>query len=228
MDINDVIKQRRSIRAFKQDPVPQDVLKKILATAILSPSWANTQPWEFIVAGGQVVQDIAKACEEKVMSGGAMVPEVPGPAGFPEPFDSRRREVGKKMFDVLGFGREDKEKRMMWGLRGFKFFDAPNVIFILTDKSFSCQEGGQNNWPLFDCGLVAQNIMLLAVDNGLGTIPEIQAVMYPEILREKLNIPEEKLIVLGIAVGYPDTNHPIDKLRSSRAPVDDVVKWYGF
>jgi len=228
MDIYDVIHQRRSIRAFKQDPVPREVLRKILATAILSPSWANTQPWEFIVAGGQLVKDIAKACEEKAMSGAPMAPEIPAPAGFPEPFDSRRRELGKKMFDVLGFGREDKEKRMVWGLRGFRFFDAPNVIFILTDKSFYYQEGGQNVWPLFDCGLVAQNIMLLAVDNGLGTIPEIQAVMFPEILREKLSIPNEKLIVLGIAIGYPDTTHPIDKLRSERVAVDDIVQWRGF
>ncbi len=228
MDISEAISKRRSVRAFKPDQVPQDVLKKILAEAVLSPSWANTQPWEFIVVGGQVAKDLAKACEEKVMSGGAMVPEIPGPPAFTEPFDSRRRQVGKQMFDVLGFGREDKEKRMMWGLRGFKFFDAPSVIFILTDRSFYHQEGGQNVWPLFDCGLVAQNIMLLAVKHGLGTIPEIQAVMFPDVLRAKLNIPESKLIVLGLAIGYPDPDHPISKLVSERAPVDDVTTWCGF
>jgi len=228
MDINDAIQQRRSIRAFKQDPVPQDLLKVILQTAVLSPSWANTQPWEFIVVGGQTTQDLAKACEEKLMSGGVIKPEIPGPPGFPEPFDGRRRMVGKKMFDVLGFGRDDKEQRVKWGMRGFKFFDAPNVIFILTDRSFYFQEGGQNVWPLFDCGLVAQNIMLLAVKHGLGTIPEIQAVMCPDVLRAKLAIPESKIIVLGIAIGYPDPDHPISKLVAERDPVDAVTTWCGF
>ena len=228
MDISEAISKRKSIRAFKQDSVPQGVLKQILAEAVLSPSFANTQPWEFVVVGGQVTKDLAKACEEKVMSGGAMVPEIPGPPALPEPFDSRRRTLGKQMFEVLGFGREDKEKRMMWGLRGFNFFDAPSVIFIVTDRSFYAQEGGQNVWPLFDCGLVAQNIMLLAVKHGLGTIPEIQAVMFPDVLRARLNIPDSKLIVLGLAIGYPDPAHPISKLVSERVPADAVTTWHGF
>lgn len=228
MDIMDTIRQRRSIRAFKQDPVPRKVLQEILETAVLSPSWGNTQPWEFVVAGGEVVQDLARACGEKAQSGAAMKPEIPGPPGFPEPFDGRRRTLGKKMFDVLGFGRDDKEQRAKWGLRGFRFFDAPNVIFILTDRSFYTQDGGQNVWPLFDCGLVAQNIMLLAVKQGLGTIAEIQAVMCPEILRAKLNIPDSKIIVMGIAIGYPDPDHPISKLRSERDPIDAVTTWHGF
>ena len=228
MDISDTILQRRSIRAFKQEPVPQGVLKEILEKAVLSPSWANTQPWEFIVVGGKTTKDLAKACAEKMAAGGALNPEIPGPPGFPEPFDTRRRGVGKKMFDVLGFGREDKEQRLKWGLRGFKFFDAPNVIFILTDRSFYAQEAGQNVWPLFDCGLVAQNIMLLAVKYGLGTIPEIQAGMFSDVLRAQLNIPDNKILVLGIAIGYPDHDHPISKLRSERDPIDAVTKWYGF
>ena len=228
MDISAAIRQRRSIRAFKQEPVPQKVLKEILEEAVLSPSWANTQPWEFIVAGGKTVRDLAKTCEEKMVSGAKMGAEIPGPPAFCEPFDTRRRNVGKKMFDVLGFGREDKEQRMKWGMRGFKFFDAPNVIFILTNRAFYCQEGGMNVWPLFDCGLVAQNIMLLAVKHGLGTIPEIQAVMFPDVLRSALNIPGDKIIVLGIAIGYPDPDHPIGKLRSEREPVDAVTTWCGF
>lgn len=228
MDISETILQRRSIRAFKQESVPQGVLKEILEKAVRSPSWANTQPWEFIVVGGQITRDIAKACEEKLAAGGAIKSEIPAPPGFPEPFDTRRREIGKKMFDVLGLDREDKEQRMKWGLRGFKFFDAPNVIFILTDRSFYAQEAGQNVWPLFDCGLVAQNIMLLAVKYGLGTIPEIQAVMLPDVLRAKLNIPVNKIIVFGIAIGYPDPDHPSSKFRSDRDPVDAVTKWYGF
>jgi len=116
----------------------------------------------------------------------------------------------------------------MWGMLGFKFFDAPNAIFILTDRSLYYRDDNVNVWPLFDCGLVAQNILLLATDRGLGTIPEIQAVMYPDILRKMLNIPDSKLIVLGIALGYPDGDHPANKIRSDREPVDGLTTWHGF
>jgi len=228
MDISQAIAQRQSVRAFKSDPVPKAVIKEIIEKALRSPSWANTQPWEFVIAGGKTMEEIRKACEEKVMSGAPMNPEIAAPAGFPEPFDTRRRAVGRKMFEVMGIGREDKEKRLLWGLLGFKFFDAPNAIFILTDRSFYYQGDNLNVWPLFDCGLVAQNILLLATERGLGTIPEIQAVMYPDILRKMLNIPDSKLIVLGIALGYPDGDHPANKIRSDREPVDGLTTWHGF
>jgi nitroreductase len=70
--------------------------------------------------------------------------------------------------------------------------------------------------------------MLLAPGYGLGTIPEIQAVLYPDVLRKTLEIPDSKLIVLGIAIGYPDWDEPVNQLRSEREPLDTVTTWYGF
>jgi len=70
--------------------------------------------------------------------------------------------------------------------------------------------------------------MLLASRYGLGTIPQIQAVDYPDILRKVLGIPDSKLIVLGIAVGYPDRDDPINQFRSEREPLDKIARWYGF
>ena len=228
MDISQAIAQRQSVRAFKSDPVPKAVIREILEKAVRAPSWANTQPWEFVIAGGKTMVELRKACEQAAMTGTPMAPDIAPPGGFPEPFDTRRRAVGKKMFDVMGIPREDKEKRMMWGMLGFKFFDAPNAIFILTDRSLYYRDDNVNVWPLFDCGLVAQNILLLATDRGLGTIPEIQAVMFPGVLRKMLNIPDSKLILLGIALGYPDGNHLANKIRSDREPVDSLTAWHGF
>jgi nitroreductase len=76
--------------------------------------------------------------------------------------------------------------------------------------------------------MVAENIILLAAKYGLGTVPEIQAVFYPEVLRKMLAIPESKLIVLGIAIGYPDWDDPVNKFRSERDPLDEVIRWHGF
>lgn len=228
MDIVEAINQRMSIRGFKPDPVPKETLSELLELAQRAPSWANTQPWEFAVAGGQKVKDICQTFLEKVQAGEMMKPDLTPPMGFPEPFDSRRRTVGRLMFEVMGITREDKEQRREWGMLGLKLFGAPNAIFILTDRSFYQQENSLNVWPVFDCGLVAENIMLLAPKFGLGTIPAIQAVAYPDVLRKVLAIPDSKLIVLGIAVGYPDPNHKANKIHTAREPLDSITSWAGF
>ena len=69
MDVSEAINQRKSIRAFKPDPVPRDVLTKILEGAIRAPSWANTQPWEFAVATGKPLEEIRAGFLERMKEG---------------------------------------------------------------------------------------------------------------------------------------------------------------
>ncbi len=112
-------------------------------------------------------------------------------------------------------------------MQGLKNYGAPCVIYICIDRAFYFQEE-INAWLLFDCGLVAENIMLLATDYGLGPVAQAQAVQYPDVLRKALGIADSKLIVLGIAIGYPDEEDPINQFRTERETLDSVAKWYGF
>jgi len=226
MDIVEAIVQRKSIRAFKPDAVPQQILKEIMELALRAPSWANTQPWEFAIVGGVKLEEIKRAYIERAEE--LPNPDLGFPREFPEPFDTRRRAVGRRLFEILGISREDREKRRWWQLQGLRLFEAPNVIYIYIDRSFYSQGDSLNVWPIFDCGLIAENIMLLATKFGLGSVPEIQAVAYPDVLREILDLPDSKLIVLGIAIGYPDWDHPVNQFRSEREPLEHVTKWYGF
>ena len=228
MDIAEAINERKSIRTFKTDPVPKDTLTEIMEQALRAPSWANTQPWEFAIAAGEPLEEIRKAVSEKIQGGELMNPDLSAPAGYPEPYDTRRRGVGKGLFEAMGIPREDKERRMKWGMEGMMMFGAPCVIFIYTDRSFYMQDDRLNVWPVFDCGLITENIMLLAPKYGLGTIPEIQAVAYPDVLKKTLALPESKMLVLGIAIGYPDLDHAVNTFRSNRDPLDVVTRWYGF
>ena len=226
MDIAEAIRRRKSVRAFKPDPVSQDTLRELLELALRAPSWGNTQPWEFVVVTGKKLEEIRQAYIGKTGEPGH--PDLATPRGFPEPYDTRRRAVGIKLFEAKGITREDREARRQWGRQGLRLFGAPCVIYILIDRAFYFQGEALNVWPVFDCGLVAENIMLLATKYGLGTIPEIQAVLYPEVLREALAIPESKLIVLGIAIGYPDWDDLANRFRSDREPLDKVTTWHGF
>jgi nitroreductase len=226
MEIVEAIHQRKSIRAFKPDAVPQKILREIMELALRAPSWANTQPWEFAIVAGRKLEEIRQAFVEKAEE--QPNPDVPRPREFPEPYDTRRRVLGRKVLELKGISREDKEKRRWWQIQGLRLFEAPCVIYIYIDRSFYSQGGGLNIWPIFDCGLVAENIMLLATKYGLGTIAQIQAVGHPGVLRKVLGIPDSKLIVLGIAIGYPDWDDPVNQLHSEREPLDNVSTWHGF
>ncbi len=226
MDIAEAINQRKSIRAFKSDPVPKKILKEILELALRAPSWANTQPWQFAVVTGKKLEEIKQGFVQRADE--EQNPDIARPREFPEPYDTRRRVLGRKVLELKGIGREDKEKRRWWLLQGLRLFEAPCAIYIYIDRSFYQQGDSLNIWPVFDCGLVAENIMLLAMKYGLGTIAQIQAVAYPDVLRKVLGIPDSKVIVLGIAIGYPNWDDPVNRLYSDREPLDSVSAWYGF
>jgi nitroreductase len=228
MDVIDAIKERKSIRAFKPDPVPQDLLKKIIEQALRAPSWANTQPWEFGIATGKKL----KAIQDAFVKRGAQdvqnsQSEVARPYDFPEPYMSRIKSMQAK--EMRGRAREmTKEDFEARSLDNFRHYGATTCIYLLVGKNFLYQDKGVNVWSMYDCGSAVENIMLLATNYGLGTIAQAMAVVYPDIIRKELGIPEDKLIALGIAIGYPDLKNPINKDWRDREPLDNVAKFYGF
>jgi len=220
MDIIEAIKERRSSRAFKPDPVPRELLARILEQALRAPSWANTQPWEFAVATGAPLAAIQKGYLER----GEQDPgsEVARPYEFPEPYLSRIQALAPKGFTPT---KADMDQRR---IRNYKNYGAPAVIYVLIDQIMFHQSKGINVWSVYDCGSVVQNIMLLAVNYGLATVAQAQAVVYPDIIRKVIDIPIEKLIAIGIAIGYADWDDPANRMRTQREPLDKVVTWYGF
>lgn len=225
MEMQKVIKERKSIRAFKADPVPHELLSQIAELALRAPSWANTQPWELAIVTGAKLEAIKE--EFSAQHGVKGQPDFHAPKDFPGVYKIRFQNLAAKMSEAAGRGKRDKGSGE-WYLQGPRLYGAPAAIYILIDRAFYEQAGGLNIWPIFDCGLVAQNIMLLATDFGLGTIVQAQAVHYPNVLRRVLGIPDTKLVLVGIAIGYPDWQNPINAFHSDRDTVDNVVKWYGF
>jgi nitroreductase len=226
MDLVEAILSRKSIRAFKPDPIPRKVLEEILETAIRAPSWANTQAWEFFILGGEKLQELKEALAN--MAGEAPRPDIPFLREFPEPYGTRRRNLGRKVLEVQGIDRKDKEKRRRWHNHMTNFFDAPHAIIVNVDRSFYHMGDFLNVWALFSCGLVAMNITLLANYYGLGTCLEVAPVAYPDVIRQILEIPDSKLMIIAIAIGYPDWDNPVNQFRSEREPLDRIVRWYGF
>jgi len=222
MDITDAIKTRKSIRKFKTDPVPQEIIREILETSVRAPSAENTQPWEFVVLGGTVLENIKKANVEKIRNY-ELPPKEMEHVMVTRPKDSiyrkRQVEIGKKLFELMGIAREDKDERGAWLERGFRYFDSPVAIVIMMDSSLP--EPG----AFLDIGMVTQNICLAALEYGLHTCIENQGVTYSDAIRKYADIPDSKKLVVAVALGYPDWDFPANSIESEREPIDNTVLW---
>ena len=223
MDIIEALRKRKSIRGYKPDRVPEETLQQILELASRAPSAMNTQPWEFTVLTGDVLENVRRSNVELLNSGALPNPEHVV-VGWPKESIYRRRQVdlAKQLFQLMDIPREDKEKRAEWMERGFRYFDAPVVIIISIDRCLS--ESG----PLLDAGALMQSICLAALHFGLGTCIEDQGTMYPDVLRKYAHIPESKRIVIAIAIGYPDWDFPANKVEAEREPIANLTTWFGF
>lgn len=222
MDVVEAVRLRRSVRGFKRDMVPKEVLGEIFEIASCSPSTMNTQPCEITVIAGHALEDIKRSNIETLDSGATPKAEVSFPP-FKGKYRERQVELAVEIFRLMGIAREDRDKRANWMQRGFRFFDAPVGIILTMDKSLD-----ESSLSLLDIGVFAQTICLVALDYRLATCIEDQAVMFPEVIRRVTGIPESQRIIIAIAMGYPDMDFPANKLKSRREPVEKIVTWCGF
>lgn len=219
MQLKEAIEKRSSVRGYLDKKVSKETVKKILSLANRAVSANNTQPWEYYIVGGDKLKELAKYNIEDLNSNREFDYEEAPSSGI---YKERSREIGKALFKAMGIERENKEKRRAWSQRGFRFFDAPVGIIICLDKSLNEKDSR------FDIGSISQNIALAALEYGLGTCVQYQAVYYHRGLKEVLNIPENKIPVVGIALGYPDPNFPANQVRSTREEIDNISTWIGF
>jgi nitroreductase len=213
------LKKRRSIRAFKHDPVPREELIELLDAARWAPSWGNTQPWELVAVGGNTVKQLTTAFVEAVQNKVSPNPDIPMPETFPKAAQNRYLTIGKELLGLLGIAQEDQAARQDYMLNMIRAFDAPNLIYITFHGEFSVP------YAMLDMGSIIHSICLAAYALELGTCIEAQLALYPDIIRKYLDIPTSQKIVVGIAIGYPDDDARINEFRSRREPVDTLVRW---
>jgi nitroreductase len=223
MDVLEAMRSRKSIRGFKPDPVHREVIEEILEAACRAPSALNLQPWEFVVFTGDALRQMGLENVKRLRNGAPLELEV-AESGFPRDsvFRKRQVELAKQLFGQMGIQREDQAKRAEWMELGFRYFDAPAAIIIVSDRSLS-GEG-----PLLDMGAVMQNICLAAWAHGLGSCIARQGVFYPDVLRKVGGIPESKRIVIAISIGYPDWDFPANSVETERERAADITTWVGF
>ncbi|GBG03435.1 nitroreductase [Azospira sp. I13] len=220
--VDDVIQSRRSVRAFLPTPVPQEALKDLLQVAARAPSGTNVQPWKVYVLTGEAKEALSNkilAAFNDPEEAQTHTEEYPYyPAKWISPYIERRRKVGLDLYSLLGIQKGDGARMQEQHGRNYKFFDAPVGLIFTIDRIMQ-----QGSW--FDYGMFVQTVMLAARARGLDTCPQAAFTQFHRIIEEQLNLPENEMVVCGMALGYADESKPENQLRTERAPLEDWVKF---
>lgn len=219
MDFNDAVLGRKSVRAFLPDPVPRDTITKIVDIARWAPSWGNTQPWEIVVADGQKCKTLAERFQEEARKGTPPRPDIDMPIEFHGEYKRRYMDLGRDLLTFMGIDRQDKDARITHYLNMYKFFGAPSVVYFTIDGSLNVP------YSCLDVGSIATTLCYAALQEGLGSIYLAASMHFPDIVRKVLEIPAEKKIVIGVALGHPHPDAPAATFRSDRDPADRIMRF---
>ena len=223
MDVSQAVTSRRSVRAFLDQPVDRDVLRRVLETAQRSPSGGNTQPWNAVVLTGKPLQTLlGKVAEVIPQELAAYSPEYNiYPPELDGTYQQRRFGVGEAMYAALDIPREDKPSRLKWFARNFQAFGAPVLMLVHTPRYM-----GPPQWS--DMGMWLQTVMLLLREEGLDSCAQEAWAVYTKQIRECVDIPDDHIFFCGLAIGHGDRSQLINQFPVPRAPLDEVVRWEGF
>jgi nitroreductase len=216
MNVREALSTRFSCRAFTATPVTRELIEAVVAAAARAPSWANTQPWEVFVAGGEALERIRQGYLRRAEEGVERALEVAAPTSWPAAHRARTAELMRVRSGVLGIDPNDAAARRKLMQRNFSLFGAPVVVWICMDRSLS-------PWSLFDLGSFAQSLMLAAAEQGLDSVPAVMLAAYPDIVRAELGVPDALAIAIGIALGHAEREDPMNKLRSPRRPLAEIL-----
>ena len=223
MQFDDVVLGRRSIRGYKPVPVPKELIKEVIEMAMRAPSSLNTQPWNFYVISGEPLDRIRTGNTERILAGMPDSREFRGHGGYEGVHRERQIDIAKQLFAAMGIEREDKEGRQDWVLRGFRQFDAPVSVVVTYDRTIHGGDIGP-----FDCGAVTNALVNAAWSRGLGCVVSSQGIMQSPVVREHAHIPDDQVIMICVAMGYPDDSFPANAVVSRRKSVDEAAVFVGF
>jgi len=218
MHIFDVIRSRRSVRAYRPDPVAPEVLRELVALGRHAPSGSNLQPWRVHVLTGATLGRVGAAIRDAFLS------DEPGHRRdydyytdpVFEPYLARRRACGWGLYSTLGIGRGDREKSKAYRATNYTFFGAPAGLIFTIDRRLAI-----GSW--LDYGMFLQTLMLAARGYGLHTCAEAAIASYPDVVRRELDVSADWIVVCGMALGYADETAPVNDFQPPRIPLEDYA-----
>jgi nitroreductase len=214
-----VLTARHSKRAFLDQPVPRELLARILAAAANAPSSRNGQPWQVAVVSGERKDALAKRLRAEFDRDTPARPDYLSQPERPDPtILARASEAGAGVLLAKGIARDDGQARRRHLRDNLGFYGAPvEMIFHLA--------AGATHGQFFELGFFVENVMLALVAGGLGSCPQFSVAGYADAIRDELELGADRLIVCGLAVGYPDESVAVNRFHPKRVELADFVQW---
>ena len=217
--VEEAIRGRKSTRAFLKTPVPRELIARILTTAGRAPSGSNIQPWKVYVFDGKVRDEIVTDLCQRYDTVGEGTREYEYyPTKWYEPYLARRRACGWGLYSTMGITREDKTGMHAQRRQNYEFFGAPTAFIFSIDRQLE-----KGSW--LDTGMFIQSVMIAARQFGLETIPQAALANFHEVLRARLSVPDDEIIICGMGIGYPDTSAKVNSFTTEREPLENFVTW---
>lgn len=213
-----ILRARYSCRAFQPDPVPDDIVEQIVATACHAPSWCNAQPWQLSIMRGAATDRLRAALMDAAQKGTPPEPDLAWPKGYSGPYAERRRTCGFQLYDAAGIEKSDRAGRHAQMLRNYAFFDAPHMAILHSPSELGA-------YGAMDCGGFVTAFTLAATALGVATTPQAAVAIYAPLIREHLNLGADRLVLCAISFGYADEDAPVNQFRTCRAEPADIVDW---
>jgi nitroreductase len=220
-----LIAARHSCRGYLPTPVPRGTIETMLRLAQSTASWCNSQPWQAIVTEGAATERFRDALYAHATSNRwedqktrPEQPDFPFPERYVGIYKERQRETGWALYRSVGVVHGDREGSGRQMLENFRLFGAPHVMIITTEQDLGI-------YGAIDCGGYVANVMLVAQSLGIATIAQAALAGVSDFVRAHFAIPPERKIVCGISFGYADPDHPANGFRTTRAPMDQVVRF---
>ncbi|MDQ2733408.1 MAG: nitroreductase [Pseudomonadota bacterium] len=215
--LSQLMAARSSCRGFESRAVPRPVIELILREAQRTASWCNAQPWQVTVVSGASVDSLREALLECAKTETA-APDLDWPREYRGVYQDRRRVCGWGLYEAVGVVKGDRAASARQADQNYAMFGAPHVAIVSTDEALG-------TYGAVDCGAFVSNFMLLAASLGVATVAQAALSAHPRVLRERLGISSERLILCGISFGYADESHPANRFRTERARPAEVVTW---
>lgn len=222
--LEEAILSRRSLRAFKPDPVPRETVERILALASRAPSGTNIQPWHVYVVAGEARDRLTRAMHEEYLrlgEDGWKREFEYYPTKWRDPYLARRRKIGWDLYGLLGIAKGDRDRTHHQHARNYLFFDAPVGLVVTLERDLPV-----GAW--LDTGMFLQNVMLAARAFGLDTCPQAAIGSAHTVLRRELDIPQAEVVVCGMSLGHARADAVENTLVTGREPVAGFAKFFGF
>jgi nitroreductase len=215
-----VVTARHCKRAFLKRAVPREHLEQVLAAAAHAPSTRNGQPWRVAVVTGPALEALARRLCEEFDRDMPANPDYPNrPVVTDDATEERARAAGAGVLRAKGIARADGAARRAHLRDNLNFYGAPvAMVFHLPMPAVP--------GAFLEMGCYLQNVMLGLVAHGLGSCPQYSVAGYPAVLRRQLRLAADRLVVCGLAVGYPDPAAPVNGFVPDRVPLAEFTQWH--